>query len=46
MMEQEGSAMQKAGSDRDRVPARVRKQFRISDDSFDDDGIRFHGESV
>jgi len=37
--------VQKGGHDRDRVPARVRKQLRISGDSFNDDGIRIHGEN-
>src|SRR5437868_2911076 len=40
------SEIQKAGSDRDRVPACVRKQFRISGDSFDDDRICFHGNDM
>ena len=37
-------AMQKAGRDWDRVPARLGKQFGIGCDPFDDYGIRFHGE--
>ena len=37
--------MQKASSDWDRVPACVGKQFGVSRDSFDDYGIRFHGEN-
>ena len=40
----EVKAMQEAGRDWDRIPARLGKQFGISCDPFDDYGIRFHGE--